>query len=410
VALDREAANRQVIQIFQEAAPTLIELKPAIEVIPGMTRETLLHAGAPISWENMCGPMQGSVLGALVYEGRAPDLETARQLVERGEVHFDACHNHAAVGPMTGIISPSMPVWVMEDRTHGTVAYCNLNEGPGQSLRYGANGPEVIARLHWMQSVLAPRLREAVLRSGGLAIFPMIRSAVEMGDECHSRNRAALSLLVQALLPHLLASNLSSPEIAEVFQFLIGRDYFFLNITMAACKAAWLSAEKVPGSSIITAHSRNGVEFAIRLQGQWFTAPSPTVNGHYFSGFSQADANPDIGDSAITEASGLGGFAVGGAPAITGFIGGTPAELMAANLEMYQITATESQHFVLPVLGNRGTPTGVDVVKVLETGICPYITTGIAHRQAGVGQVGAGRLRAPLACFEKAAAALLNLD
>ncbi len=402
----REQANRQVVEIFQTANPVVADIRTARDVIPGLTEDMLLHAGPPISWANMCGPMKGAILGALVFEGRAADLAEAEKLVERGEVRFAPNHDHQAVGPMAGITSPSMPVWVLEDRTHQTTAYCNLNEGPGRTLRYGANGPEVIARLHWMREVLAPRLREAVLRLDGLALFPLIREAVAMGDECHSRNRAALSLLIQALWPGFAATDLSSHEIDQVLSFLIGRDYFFLNLTMAACKAAWLSAEAVPNTSIITALSRNGVEFGVRLQGQWFTAPTPVVDGHYFPEYTAADANHDIGDSAITEASGLGGFASGGAPAVTGFIGGTAQELMAANLEMYRITVAESRHWSLPILENRGTPTGIDVLKVLETGVRPFVTTGIAHRLAGIGQVGAGRVRAPLECFQKAATSL----
>lgn len=402
----REASNRQVVEIFQSAEPLLVDVQIARDVIPGLSDDMLLHAGPPISWEKMCGPMRGAALGTLVYEGRAPDLASAEKLIERGEVRFEPNHDHAAVAPMAGIISPSMPVWVVENRAHNVRAYCNLNEGPGATLRYGANGPQVIEQLHWMRQVLAPRLKMALAKSGGIPVFPLVREALEMGDECHSRNRAALSLLVQALLPHFLATGLSSLEIDEVFRFLIGRDYFFLNVTMASCKASWLPAESVSGASVITALARNGVEFGIRLQGRWFAAPSPVVDGHYFPQFTSEDANRDIGDSAITEASGLGGSAAGGSPAVTGFIGGTPEELMAANLEMYQITQAESRHFFLPVLGNRGTPTGIDVLKVIETGIRPFVTTGIAHRLPGIGQVGAGRVRAPLECFQKAAAFL----
>lgn len=403
---DRENANQQVMGIFQNADPVVVDIQPALEVIPGLHEDMILHAGPPISWERMCGPMQGAILGALVYEGRAKDLSEAHTLAASGKITFEPNHDHATVGPMAGVTSPAMPVWVIQDRTHGTQAFCNLNEGPGATLRYGANGPAVIQNLYWMRDTLAPRLRQVVLQAEGLPIFPLLRAALEMGDEAHSRNRAALSLLLQALLPSFLQSGLTTTAINEVYKFLIGRDYFFLNLTMAACKAAWLSAEAIPNASIITALARNGVEFGIRLQGQWFTAPSPVVNGHYFPEFTAQDANLDIGDSAITEASGLGGFASGGASAVTDFIGGTAQELMEANLQMYRITASESQHFKLPILNWRGTPTGIDVLKVVETGITPFVTTGIAHRQAGVGQVGAGRVRAPLECFEKAARSL----
>lgn len=402
----RSIANEQVLEIFQRAEPVVMDIQTARDVVPGLADGLILHAGPPIRWEAMCGPMQGAILGALVYEGLAPDLLEARRLADSGAIRFEPCHDHAAVAPMAGIISPSMPVWVLEDRVNGTRGYSNLNEGPGKTLRYGANAAEVIANLHWMRDFLAPRLREAVLRLDGLAIFPLVREALEMGDECHSRNHAALPLLIQALLGGLLQTDFSSSEINTILRFLIGRDYFFLNLTMAACKAAWTAAERVPGASIVTAFSRNGVEFGVRVQGRWFAAPSPVVVGHYFPQFTAADANCDIGDSAITEASGLGGFAVGCAPAITGFIGGTPEQRMAANMEMYAITVTENRHWSLPVLNGRGTPTGVDIFKVIESGICPYITTGIAHKNAGVGQIGAGQVRAPLAVFEQAAVSL----
>lgn len=401
--MSRQTANQKVTRIFQAANPVLVNLIIAREVIPGMAEDLILHAGPPVSWEKMCGPMRGAIMGAVVYEGKAATLEEAARLLDAGSIRLEPCHDHAAVAPMAGIISPSMPVWVIENRTNGYRAYSNLNEGPGAALRYGANGPAVIARLRWMAATLAPRLKLALSQApDGIAIFPLIREALQMGDECHSRNRAALALLVQTLLPLFLKTGLDSAEIGEVFDFLIGRDYFFLNLTMAACKAAWLEAEEVPGASIITAHARNGVEFGIRLQGKWFAAPSPVVDGHYFPQFTAADANLDIGDSAITEASGLGGFASGGASAVIDFIGGTPEELMARTLEMYSITDFESPHFQLKILNSRGTPTGVDVVKVVESGIRPFITTGIAHRLPGIGQIGAGRVRAPLECFEKA--------
>ncbi len=402
----REMSNQRVMEIFKQAAPAVIDIQPALAVIPGMAEDLILHAGPPIDWTHMCGPMQGAIMGALLYEKRAATLEEARHLCEQGMIRFEPCHDHAAVAPMAGIISPSMPVWIVEDAVNGTRAYSNLNEGGGKALRYGAHSPDVIQNLEWMRDTLAPRLREAVHQLGTLPIFPMIDEALTMGDECHSRNHAALLVLIQRLLPGLLKTTLTSAQIQEVVSFMVGRDYFFLNLTMAACKAAWLAAEKVPDASIVTAFSRNGVEFGIRVQGKWFTAPSPVVDGHYFAGYTADDANRDIGDSAITEASGLGGFAVGGAPAITGFIGGTPETLMQAMLEMYEITVSEGTHFTLPILNGRGTPTGVDVLNVIQTGICPYITTGIAHKNPGVGQIGAGRVRAPRECFEKAAATL----
>ncbi|RUS18085.1 hypothetical protein BC938DRAFT_476070 [Jimgerdemannia flammicorona] len=387
----RDQANLEVLSIFQNAKPAVVDIAIARDVIPGLTENMILHAGPPITWDRMCGPMKGAVLGALVYEGKAATLEQAADMCDRGQVVFEPNHDHSAVAPMAGVISPSMPVWVLRDEHNETTAYCNLNEGPGATLRYGANGPKVIENLHWMSKTLAPRLKLALKQGGPIPIFPIVQEALEMGDECHSRNRSALSLFIIILTKRLLATTLTKVEINEVLDFLVGRDYFFLNLTMPACKASWLKAEKVSGSSIVTAFARNGVEWGVRVQGKWFTAPSPVVNGHYFTEFTRDDANLDIGDSAITEASGLGGFAAVGSPSVTGFIGGTASELTNANLEMYEITTTESKHFKLTALDGRGTPFGVDVFKVVETGVTPFVTTGVAHRLPGIGQIGAGR-------------------
>lgn len=404
IDMDRiEAANQRVLGIFAQAKPCIIDIQTAREAIPGMQDRMLLHAGPPIAWSEMCGPMRGAILGAMVYEGWANTIEAAQILADAGVIALAPCHDHSAVAPMAGIISPSMPVWVIENKHNGCRAYSNLNEGVGRTLRYGANGPDVIERLKWMQDVLAPSLRRAILASGDIETFPIIRTALQMGDECHSRNKAAMALFLQRLIPRLLGSSLSKTEIDEVLRFLTPIDYFWLNITMASCKAAWLEAESISEASIITALSRNGVQFGIRLNGRWFAAPSPVVDGHYFPGFTAADANHDIGDSAITEASGLGGFCAGGAPEVINFIGGTAAELRGATEAMYAITAMESPHFALAYLEERGTPTGIDVRKVVATGIAPFVTTGIAHRLPGIGMVGAGRVRAPLQVFEAAA-------
>ena len=290
-----EAANQQAFAAYQSAQPVLEGIAPARAVVPGMGERTILHSGPPIAWARMCGPMQGAIIGAILYEGWAQSHAEASALVERGEVDFAPCHHHRAVGPMAGVISPSMPVWIVLNREHGNRAYCNLNEGLGKVLRFGANGPEVIDRLKWMAEVLAPTLAAALEALGGLELKPLMAQALHMGDEVHNRNVAASALLLKRLVPALLRTDAAPADIAAVVEFIAGNDHFFLNLSMAACKAMLDAAAGVPGSSMVTAMARNGVEFGIRLSGTgetWFTAPAPVVDGLLFPGYTHRGCRP----------------------------------------------------------------------------------------------------------------------
>jgi hypothetical protein len=404
-----DRANGEAVTRLLDAQPVLVDVRPARDVWPGLDR-TLLHAGPPIAWARMCGPMRGAIVGACLYEGWAAREDEAEALATSGQVRFAPCHHYGAVGPMAGVISPSMPLAVVENASGGTVAYSNLNEGLGKVLRFGAYSPEVVERLRWMGRVLAPGLRQ-VLRGfpGGIPLRPIMAQALQMGDEVHNRNVAATSLLFRLLATATLRSGLERSAATEILAFIDGNNHFFLNLSMAACKAALDAAHGRPGSSLVTAMSRNGVEFGIRVSGlgdRWFTAPAPVPEGLYFSGFGEGDANPDLGDSAITETAGVGGFAMGAAPAMVQFVGGTPEDALALTREMYEITLARSPVFSLPPLGFEGAPTGIDCRQVVDTGIQPVINTGIAHRQAGIGQIGAGIVRAPMECFEQALVAL----
>jgi hypothetical protein len=404
-----DAANREALRRLAAAQPVLVDVRPALEVVPGMTPTTLLHAGPPIEWARMSGPVRGAVIGALLYERLAETPEEAERLAASGSLTFDPCHHHAAVGPMAGITTARMPVLVMENRTTGNRSYSTLNEGLGKALRYGAFAPDVIERLRWFEAVLGPALGEVCRRIGGVDIRSLIAQAVQMGDECHNRNRAASALLIKTLAPHVAALDIPAAERERILTFAAGNDHFFLNVGMAACKASLDAAHGVPWSSLVTVMARNGTDFGIRVSGlgdRWFTGPSGTPVGLYFAGFSGADANPDMGDSAITETAGLGAFAMAGAPAIVQFVGGTPADALGYTRRMYEITLGESEAYRLPALDFRGTPTGIDVRLVLQTGILPQINTGIAHRLPGIGQIGAGLVNPPLACFESAGRAL----
>jgi hypothetical protein len=391
---------------MMEARPILTGVAIARDVIPGMTDNLFLHAGPPLEWRRMSGPLRGALIGAMLFEGLASDETEATAMVERGEVEFDSCHHHGAVGPMAGVISSSMKVYIVENTEHGNRSFSNLNEGYGKVLRYGAYSQEVLAKLRWMNDVLGDALANALAQSDGIDLRALIAEALHMGDEGHNRNKAG-SLIYLKLISPLIARIVKDVAIeSEVLQFIGDNALSVLNPVMAACKAMTDAAHGIEGSTIVTTMARNGTDFGIRVSGlgeqEWFTAPAEIPIGLFFSGFTQQDANPDIGDSAITETAGIGGFAMATAPAIVTFVGGTPRDAVNATLEMYEITFAESKFFTMPVLDFRGTPTGIDLRKVVELGITPRINTGIAHKNAGVGQVGAGLVRPPLKIFEDA--------
>jgi len=403
-----EKANATAIELVLAAQAVLLDVVAAREAIPALAEgRLLLHAGPPIEWEHMCGPMRGAVAGAIVLEGWAPDLVRAEEIAASGDVKFAPCHHHDAVGPMAGLISPSMPVYVLEDPSTGRRAYSNLNEGIGKALRFGANDDEVLTKLRWMVAEVGPTLG-AALRSlkEPINMKSNIAQALQMGDECHNRNVGSTSLWSRQLAPALARQGEAG---ARVLEFMRDNNHFALNANMAACKLMTAAGEGVPHSTLVTTMARNGVDFGIRVSGcgeRWFVTPAPVPDGLYFPGYGPEDANPDLGDSAITETAGIGGFAMAAAPAVVGFVGGTPADAMAYTVEMADITLARSRDFQLPPLRFLGSPTGIDLRKVLDTGSAPVIDTGIAHRRPGVGQIGAGIARAPIACFVEALAAV----
>jgi Protein of unknown function (DUF1116) len=405
-----EAANATAFARYLEAQPVLVDVVLAREAMPALDGERrVLHAGPPIDWADMCGPVQGAIAGAAVYEGWADTPERAMAMAAAGEIAYGPCHDHHAVGPMAGIISPSMPVWVVENTAAGNRAYCNFNEGLGKVLRFGANSPAVIERLQWMGTELHDVLKAGVARLGSLELKPLMAQALHMGDEVHNRNAAATGLLLKRLIPALLGTDEPIDRLRRVIEFVAGNDHFFLNLSMASCKSMLDAATDVPGSSMVTVMARNGVNFGIRLSGtgdQWFQAPANPVDGLFFPGYGVADAAADLGDSAITETAGVGGFAMAAAPAIVQFVGGTPADATENSRRMRTITVGTNPAFTLPALNFGPTAAGVDARLVLDTGILPIINTGIAHRDAGVGQIGAGITTAPIECFVAAIDAL----
>jgi hypothetical protein len=404
-------ANQKALACLQKAQPTIIGLGVAIDNIPNMDKKTILHAGPPITWENMSGPLKGAVIGGLIYEGLAANEEEARELAASGEIKFDPCHHHSTVGPMAGVVTASMPVWIIENKAFNNLAYCTLNEGLGKVLRYGAFSEEVIERLKWMENTLAPVLKAAMTLSGEIDLRSMIAQVVQMGDEGHNRNKAGTSLFIREIAPYIVMTDFSNEDKSAVLKFMNSNDHFFLNLTMPACKSALDPIKDIPYSTIVSTMARNGTEFGIKVSGlgdRWFTAPAEIIDGLFFPGYGMEDANPDIGDSVITETSGIGGFAMATAPAIVQFVGGTPQDAIQYTTSMYEITEEENDAYKMPPMNFRGTPTGIDIQKVIETQILPIINTGIAHKDPGVGQVGAGIVRPPMKCFEDALEAFVE--
>lgn len=406
-----ENANKEAVNRLLEAQPVILGVGKAGTDIPGMTKKTILHAGPPITWDRMSEPLKGAIVGGLIYEGLASNEEEARVLAASGEIIFDACHHHSTVGPMAGVVTYSMPVWILQNKTFGNFAYCTFNEGLGKVLRFGAFSSEVINRLGWMEKTLAPVLKEAMELKGAIDLKSIIAQILQMGDEGHNRNKAGTSLVFREIAPYIVRTSFSDDVKAEVLSFIDKNDHFFLNISMPACKCSLDPLMDIKNSTLVYTMSRNGTDFGIRVSGTgnaWFTAPCEIVQGLYFPGFDEKDANPDIGDSCITETAGIGGFAMATAPAIVQFVGGTPKDAINYTNSMYEITTAENNAYKLPNLNFKGTPTGIDIRKVIETSILPVINTGIACNRAGVGQVGAGIVHPPMKCFEDALKAFIN--
>lgn len=403
--VDIEKANQYVCEQFMEARPVVIGMGKAIEVVPGMHENMLLHAGPPVTWDRMAGPMRGAMIGALLFERKAKTPEEAEAMLKSGKIEFAPCHEHMCTGPMAGVISPSMLCYIVENKTHHIQCYSNLNEGRGKVLRMGAYSQDVLDKLYWMESVLGPTVKAALEASGGIDIRAILSKALHMGDDGHNRLDAASVLYTAQLAPYIAKVAKDTQTAFDVIKFLGENALSILNPVMAACKTMTAAGENVEGSTIVTVMARNGTDFGIRVSGlgdRWFTAPAPRVKALYFPGFTEKDANPDIGDSTITETAGIGGFAMATAPAIVTFISGTPKDAINTTLDMYEITYAEHKYFTIPFLDFRGTPTGIDIRKVIEKQLPPRVNTGVAHKDPGVGQVGAGVVSAPMKVFEDA--------
>lgn len=402
-----EKANNEAMERIMSSRMVLTSIERAIDVIPGMTPTTIFHAGPPITFAQMPEPMKGAVIGALIYEELAATPEDAVALALSDKIQYAPCHDHGCVGAMAGVFSAHMTVHVVKNMTYGNVACSPIHEGSGYTVqRYGSWDEGVINRLKWLDQEYRPAMKQALALAGGIDVGANIAQALHMSDEGHNRNKAASMTFYREIVPYLLKTDLPKDVILRVSEFINSNEHYHLSMTMATSKASLDAAHGIKNCTIVTALARNGYEFGIRVSGfpgnVWFTGPAQMVKGLFFPGYSEADANPDMGDSAIAETAGLGGFSLGNAPAIVQFVGGTVDDAMSYVKKMYEITWTENRNYSIPYLNFRGTPAGIDIRKVIETGILPIITTGIASKERGRGQIGAGIANPPAACFEQA--------
>ena len=397
-----ESANQEAVRRLTIGEPVLVDIAPAGEVIPGMQAKMITYAGPPIEWQSMCGAQKGAIMGMVLYEGWASTLEEARSLLEQGAIRLEPNHHHQTVGPMAGTISPSAPVWVVENKAFGNRAFCRQVEGNQQ---FGDTSDAALQGLRLWRDLWAPTLRKALHTIGGLDLRPLIAKALQMGDELHNRHSASSSLFANAMAVAMAQTDLPRDAMINTLKYVTGHDLIFLGLAMASGKAIADPARDIEYSTVVTAMARNGTEFGIRVSGlgdEWFTAPSPRVDGLYIPGYKAEDAGLDMGDSAITETVGWGGFVLGGAPGILSLVGGTPEEALAYTREMKRITVAQHPTYRMPALGFEGAPIGIDIRKVVQTGSTPIIDTAIAHKDPGYPKIGAGLVRAPLECFKKA--------
>jgi hypothetical protein len=397
-----ENANEEAVGRLTSGDPVLVDVAPAGEVIPGLRGMMIIHSGPPIEWGRMCGAQQGAIIGMVLYEGWAGDPEEARAMLEKGEIRLEPNHHHDAVGPMAGTISPTAPVWVVENRAFGNRAFCRQVEGRQQ---FGEFSEDALDGLRQWRDVWAPTLREALQKMGALELNPIIIQALQMGDELHNRHSASSSLFANKMAIAISEADIPKERALPTLRYLVGHNLIFLGLAMACGKAITDPANGIEYSTIVTAMARNGTEFGIRVSGlgdEWYSAQAPVVDGMFLPGYSAGNAGLDMGDSAIAETVGWGAFTLGGAPGILTLVGGTPEDALEYTREMRKITTSTHPTYRMPALGFAGTSVGIDIRKVVQTNISPIIDTAIAHKDPGYPIIGAGLVRAPIDCFKAA--------
>ena len=397
-----EKANLEAFDRINRADPVLLDVRQAGDVVPGLEDRMVLHSGPPVDWEHMSGAQKGACIAMTLFEEWASSREEAERLLSSGDIRTDSNHHHSAVGPMAGTISKSLPVYVVENRAFGNRAYCRLVEDRQQ---FGAFDEEAIQELRTWRDVWAPSIARGIRHIGGMDLKPLTAKALQMGDELHNRTTAATSMFANAIVPAMIKADVPQDDLLSTIDFMASHELMYMGLVMASCKSATDAAKGIPYSTVVTVMSRNGYQVGIQVSGldsEWFVAEAAVLYGLFLPGFGQGDAGRDMGDSAIIETVGLGGFLLGSAPGILSLVGGTLEEAINYTHSMHDITVGMSQEFPIPVLGFNGPAVGIDIRKVVQTGILPIVDTAIAHKDPGYPIIGGGISRPPIECFRDA--------
>ncbi len=425
------AANNEVVRRLNAAVPVLVDIAPAGEVIPGLRGRMILHSGPPITWDRMCGAQRGAVIGMVLFEGWAKTAEEAVSLLQSGAIPVEPNHHHQAVGSMAGATSPSLPVWVVENQAPGAGnrAFCGHVDS---RQTFGEYSEEVIAELRTWRDVFAPSIRKGLHSAGAIPLKPLIARSLQMGDGLHSRCLAASSLLANVLMAPMISAGVEKDKLLATIDHIIHHRLLFLSLSMASAKAMTDWASNIDYSTIVVTMARNGVEFGIRVSGlgnEWFTAPAPRAFMRSFVPLGTGvqpwardfglvsiskeedkkiprwtldSAGLDMGDSAITETVGWGATTLANQLGFLPIVGCSLEQALELTHEVRQLSVSSSTNYAIPIFKFEGSPLGIDIRKVVETGVLPIIDTGIAHKEPGYPIVGSGLARPPMECFKKA--------
>ena len=402
------AANAEAIERVLASEPWLVGVRPAGEVVPGLAANQVLHAAPPAPWSELSPLIRSGVVGAALFEGLATTREEAEQKAAAGEITVGAAQDHAAMAGGVGSIPASLPVMVLEDRANGNRAYHFLMEGFGRTLVLGMYDDEVEERLSWFRDELGPALDAAISALSGIDCRTLMAEALRRGDELHNRNSAATSMFAERLARGFAKAAVPAATQERAFALMLENTQFFVPVPLAATKLALDAADGIEGSSLLVGCGANGRDCGIKvagLPGQWFTAPAEVPEGVLFDGFGLEDAGPSCGDSLLVECYGLGATLLPAAPALWGTVGADEARARAITEDAATIALGEHSDYRVPALSNRGAPIGVDVRRVVETGVRPTIDIVMVHPEPGRGVVGFGLTQPPFACFEAAVAA-----
>ena len=300
--------NPEAKRIIDASDPYWVDVMPAGEFLE-LPEKTILHSGPPIGYGRMCVLHRRGMANACLFEGWAKTAGEAEAMLSRGEVRVAAAMDYATVGSGAGIVTASVPLLVVEDRTTGLRAGVFPGEGRfgGGFCGWGVYSPEIAANLAYMRDRLFPPLVSVLRDAGGFPLRALFAEAIRMGDELHSCQKAIDYLFTRAIVPYAL----KCPNAAELLEYFAATDRFTHNFGQAASRAALLGVAAAGVKGALVAAGGNGVEYGVKFADEpdkWHVAPSPMIVGPYLTpGAKRENQLPWIGDSSITECRGWGG-------------------------------------------------------------------------------------------------------